>query len=210
VFLLDAGLNLNMRAFRNLRQANLETGVLRDMQFWAEIYPSAVRDEHIEFLDETGPAYLGVGLQSMDPAVLKMHQRTTDMSRFETVVRRLSDVTTVELQIIFGLPGDTPEGFRRTLDFALSMPAAVRAYHCLVLPDALLTRGLPEFAMTFDPVGLSMQSCLGWTAEEIDAMRAELASRSLLAGGRGGDFWWSFPAPAEALNRVRTARPMIA
>jgi radical SAM superfamily enzyme YgiQ (UPF0313 family) len=198
VFLLDAGLNLNIRAFRNLREANQRTGFLKKSLFWAEIYPSVIRDEHIEFLREIGPAYLGVGMQSMDQAVLRLHQRPSDSPRFEQAVRQLAAITTIELQIIFGLPGDTPEGFRRTLDYALSLPASVRAYHCLVLPDALMTRGLPEFNMVFDPSDLSMISCLGWSAPELAAMRAELEERARAAGGKIGRFWWSFPRHSRA------------
>jgi radical SAM superfamily enzyme YgiQ (UPF0313 family) len=193
VFLLDAGLNLNIRAFRNLREANRRTGFLKQSLFWAEIYPSIIRDEHIEFLQEIGPAYLGVGMQSMDQAVLKLHQRPSDSPRFEQAVHQLAAVTNIELQIIFGLPGDTPEGFRRTLDYALSLPAAVRAYHCLVLPDALMTRGLPEFDMVFDPGNLSMISCLGWSADALADMRLELDGRAHAAGGKVGRFWWSMP-----------------
>jgi radical SAM superfamily enzyme YgiQ (UPF0313 family) len=200
VFLLDAGLNLNIKAFRNLRQATAQTGVLKRMLFWAEIYPSAIRDEHLEFLRETGPAYLGVGLQSMDPNVLRLHQRPANSARFEDAVRRLAAVTTIEVQVIFGLPGDTPEGFRATLAYARSLPAAVRAYHCLVLPDALMTRGLPAWNMEFEPRTLAMSSCLGWSAEAITAMRAELKQLALAAGGNAGAFWWSFPPrfPARA------------
>src|SRR5262249_48077768 len=160
VFLLDAGLNLNMRAFRNLREANRRTGFLKKTLFWAEIYPSVIRDEHFEFLREIGPTYLGVGMQSMDQEVLKLHQRPSDSPRFERAGRDLAAVTDIELQIIFGLPGDSPAGFRRTLEYALSLPAAVRVYHCLVLPDALLTRGLPNWDMRFDPRNLAMVSCL--------------------------------------------------
>jgi radical SAM superfamily enzyme YgiQ (UPF0313 family) len=210
VFLLDAGLNLNMRAFRNLRQAAGETGFLADTQFWAEIYPAAIREEHLDFLREIGPAYLGVGLQSMDPAVLKLHQRQTDGPRFEEAVRRLAEVTTVELQIIMGLPGDTPEGFRRTLDYALSLPGTVRAYHCLVLPDALMTRGLPDWNMVFDPRSLAMTSCLGWSQDAILSMRQELLQKARLAGGKAGDYWWSFPAPSSIQQRQRSARAMPA
>jgi radical SAM superfamily enzyme YgiQ (UPF0313 family) len=193
VFLLDAGLNLNIRAFRNLREANRQTGFLKKTLFWAEIYPSVIRDEHFEFLNEIGPAYLGVGMQSMDPAVLKLHQRPSDSPRFERVVRELAAVTNIELQIIFGLPGDTPEGFRRTLDYALSLPATVRAYHCLVLPDALMTRGLPEWNMDFDPRDLSMKSCFGWSADAIGLMRDELDRRASRLGGKIGRYWWAFP-----------------
>ena len=198
VFLLDAGLNLNIRAFRNLREANRRTGFLKRSMFWAEIYPSVIRDEHVEFLHEIGPTYLGVGMQSMDQAVLKLHQRPGDSPRFEHAVRQLAAVTTIELQIIFGLPGDTPEGFRRTLDYARSLPASVRAYHCLVLPDALMTRGLPDFDMTFNQRDLSMISCLGWSAEAVAAMRAELDTRARTAGGKVGRFWWSFPRHSRA------------
>lgn len=198
VFLLDAGLNLNMRAFRNLRAAAEETGALRNTLFWAEIYPSAVRDEHLDFLSATGPAYLGVGLQSMDPEILRLHQRPTDSPRFEEAVRRLAGVTQIELQIIFGLPGDTPAGFLRTLDYALSLPAAVRAYHCLVLPDALMTRGLPDWDMKFDPRTLAMISCQGWTSRDIVAMRQELTRRTRAVAGKAGNFWWSFPPGGRA------------
>ena len=210
VFLLDAGLNLNMKAFRHLREAAAETGILRDMQFWAEIYPNAIRDEHLDFLCETGPAYMGVGLQSIDPAVLKLHQRPPDTSKFEANVRRLAAVTTLELQIIMGLPGDTPDGFRRTLDFALSLPVAVRAYHCLVLPDALMTRGLPEWNMRFDPRSLAMTSCLGWTEDAIVSMRRDLDQRAAVMGGSRGDFWWCFPMPEAVASRHRPVVGMVA
>jgi radical SAM superfamily enzyme YgiQ (UPF0313 family) len=193
VFLLDAGLNLNIRAFRNLREANRRTGFLKRSLFWAEIYPSVVRDEHLEFMREIGPAYLGIGMQSMDQAVLRLHQRPSDSPQFEAAVRALAAVTNIELQIIVGLPGDSPEGFRRTLDYALSLPASVRTYHCLVLPDALMTRGLPEFDMVFDPHDLSMISCLGWSAEALASMRRELDQRARSSGGKVGRFWWAMP-----------------
>jgi radical SAM superfamily enzyme YgiQ (UPF0313 family) len=195
VFLLDAGLNLNIRGFRNLREANRQTGFLKKTLFWAEIYPSVIRDEHFEFLREIGPTYLGVGMQSMDQAVLKLHQRPSDSPRFEQAVRDLAAVTSIELQIIFGLPGDTPEGFRRTLEYALSLPASVRVYHCLVLPDALMTRGLRDFDMRFDPRNLSMISCRGWSEDAIGGMRTELDRRARSSGGKLGRYWWSFPRP---------------
>ncbi len=65
-----------------------------------------------------------------------------------------------------GLPGDTPDRFRRTLDYALSLPTSVRAYHCLVMPDAVMTRGLRVFDMAYDPRTMAMISCLGWSGDD--------------------------------------------
>ena len=196
VFLIDAGLNLNARAFRNLNEAESRTQVLRRMSLWCEVYPSKVREEHLEFLDRVGASYLGIGLQSLDAAVLKAHQRPFGVERFETAVAALSGVANVEIQIIFGLPDDSPEGFLRTLAYARSMSADVRAYHCLVLPDALMSRSRPEWQLDFDPFTLEMRACPGWPPGTIQDMREHMTREALAAGGKAGDFWWYFPRSA--------------
>ena len=194
VFLLDAGLNLNAKGFRNLLEAEARVGVLRNTTFWAEIYPTHIKDEHLDFLSRIGTSYLGVGLQSLDPAVLKLHDRPFDRPRFEAALARLIPVAQCELQIIFGLPGDTPRGFLETLAYARSFGVGVRAYHCLVLPDALMTRGRDGWDMRYDPGNLSMISCLGWSADDIRQMRARLDHETASAGGKSGSYWWSFPS----------------
>jgi radical SAM superfamily enzyme YgiQ (UPF0313 family) len=193
VFLVDAGLNLNHRAFRNLRAAEARVGFLRQASFWSEIYPSLVREEHLEFLSSVKAGYLGIGLQSTDPAVLKDLDRPFDQRRLETVVRQVCDVAKAELQVIFGLPGDSPAGFRRTLEAARSMPVAVRAYGCLVLPDALMTRAKPEWRVRYDPVSLRMTSCLGWSEADLAEMREWIGAEARAAGGKAGEYWWHFP-----------------
>ncbi|HEX4985710.1 MAG TPA: radical SAM protein, partial [Burkholderiales bacterium] len=193
VFSVDAGLNLNHQAFRNLREAEKRVGILRKATFWSEIYPSLIKDEHLEFLSTVHATYLGIGLQSTDPAVLKDLQRPFDQRRLETIVGQVADVAEAELQVIFGLPGDSPAGFRRTLEFARTMPAGVRAYGCLVLPDALMTRGKPEWNIVFDPITLRMKSCAGWSEDELQSTRAWVTEEVRKAGGRYGDYWWYFP-----------------
>ena len=192
VFLLDAGLNLNATAFRNLAEANTRARHLKNTSFWAEIYPSTVRRQHLDFLESIGTSYLGVGLQSIDQAVLDAHDRKIKQDRFEPSVRDLAQVAELEIQIIFGLPGETPEGFLRTLDFALKMPGRVRAYHCLVLPDALLSRSRPEWDVRFDPVTMAMTSNANWSEDDFRRMRAKLDAMVKQHNGKSGTYWWSF------------------
>jgi radical SAM superfamily enzyme YgiQ (UPF0313 family) len=196
VFLVDAGLNLNPRAFRNLREAEARVGFLKTVGFWSEIYPSLIREEHLEFLSSVKAGYLGIGLQSIDPAVLKDLQRPFDQRRLETVVRQVCDVAHAEVQIIFGLPGDSPAGFRRTLEVARSLPVSVRAYGCLVLPDALMTRSKPEWNVRYDPVSLKMTSCKGWSEADLLEMREWIGAEARNAGGKAGEYWWWFPRNA--------------
>lgn len=191
-FLVDAGLNLNARAFRNLRDAEAQVGFFRSAFLWCEVYPTHFTEEHTAFLSSIATSYLGIGLQSIDPAVLKQLERPFDPRRFESVVRHLAKLARCEIQIIMALPGDSPEGFRRTLDYSRSLGVAVRAYHCLVLPDALMTRSQPEWNVAFDPVTLEMQSCAGWSPGQIADTRATLTREALASGGSAGQFWWHF------------------
>ena len=198
VFNVDAGLNLNAQAFRNLVAAEKKVGFLKQSGLWCEIYPSKINGDHLEFLSQCGPSYLGVGLQSFNPELLKRMQRPYGREKFGPAIEQLSRVAAnIEVQIIFGLPTDTWDGFLETLNYALSLPVTVRVYHCLVLPDALLTRGKPEWLMKFDPFTMSMESCVGWSETELLDMRTMLSRETIRCGGTSGQFWWSFPPPVK-------------
>jgi len=178
VFIIDAALNLNQKAFRNLAAAEREVGYFRENHLITEVYPSHITDEHIEFISAARDVTLGIGVQSLDKSVLKGVERPFDEARFRRIVQDLLSVaprTTIEL--IVGLPGDSPDQFRATLDRALEIGCGVRVYRCLVLPNALMTRAPASFAMEFDPYTLKMHSCLGWPRREFEAMLEELAGR---------------------------------
>jgi radical SAM superfamily enzyme YgiQ (UPF0313 family) len=180
-FSIDAALNLNARAFRNLKAAVEETGVFRELDFHCELYPSHFNDEHFELLAGMKQAEVGVGVQSLDPEVLKGVERPFDPERFESVVARVAEVASPTLLLIMGLPGDNPASFRRTLERCVSMGHTVHVYHCLVLPDALMTRAPQGFNLEFDPISLKMHSCLGWTADDFkrewDHLQAVVAAK---------------------------------
>jgi hypothetical protein len=175
VWLVDAALNLNPRAFRNLREAERRVGLLRERHFHTEIYPAHLTSEHLDFLGEIEADAVGIGLQSYDKEVLRRMGRPFDEARFETVVRDARAVVgSVHIELIMGLPGDRPEAFLRTLDRARALGADLRIYHCLVLPDALMTRAPAGADVCFDPHTLAMRSCDGWTARDFERIHAVL------------------------------------
>lgn len=192
--LVDAGLNLNIRAFRNLAAAEREVRVLRDVGLHFEVYPSQLTDEHLAFLSEIKLLTIGLGLQSYDKEVLRRMQRPFDEARFERVARDLASLGgDATIEIIMGLPGDGPETFLRTLERARSLPCNVRAYHCMVLPDALMTRAPSWADMRFDPSTLLMQSSAGWTERALRETGERLARLAEEAGGWSQGTFWFFP-----------------
>jgi radical SAM superfamily enzyme YgiQ (UPF0313 family) len=193
--LADAGLNLNNAAFQNLRSAAQQTGFLAGRGLICEVYPATVRREHLDFLRSVGDPYVGVGLQSFDSAVLAQVDRKYDEARFEEMLRALCEVAAVAVEVIMGLPGDSPKNFRRNFERARRLPCALRVYHCVVLPSALMIRSPPEHALVYDPVSLKMQSCLGWPPGAIAAEARFLDREAAQSGGQAGEFFWIFPPP---------------
>lgn len=203
LLLVDAGLNLNKPAFANLAQAATDTGFLKDRNLICEVYPAKVKDEHLRFLDGVGSPHIGVGLQSFDSDVLDEVERKYDEARFNTILTDLRSVAKLAIEIIVGLPGDSPEKFRRNFERARALPFALRVYHCLVLPSALMARSPVEHALDYDPVTLKMRSCLGWTRESLAETVAFINDQADRDGGATGEFFWVFPSPQSVRPRLR-------
>jgi radical SAM superfamily enzyme YgiQ (UPF0313 family) len=172
-WLVDAGLNLNSRAFRNLRQAEAEVGALKALgNFRCEIYPSHMTDEHLRFLQDTTAIYAGIGLQSFDAEVLKSVDRKFSEERFNQVVAEVgSIVPEATVEVMMGLPGDSPDNFKRAVEKVRKLPVNVRVFHVLVLPGALMKQAPRSFDLKYDPFTLEVISCRGWSRDDIEKTR---------------------------------------
>ena len=193
IAMTDAALNLNSRAFKNLAEAARRTGFLEDRYFDTEMYPALLKPAHLDFLAPTH-ASVGLGLQTATQSVLDRVDRRFKRKHFTRVVEDLAQVSTVTVEVILGLPGDSIEGFRETLRVLEDLPCNVRAYHCLVLPDAFMTReGTPE-ELDFHPITLELRSAPGWSERDLaeahewldeisNSTRTTLSSRAPVGDG---------------------------
>lgn len=166
VFFLDAAFNLSPRAFRALVAAEDKVGVLKDSVVHGHLYPTFLEDHHLEFFDRIKQVQASIGIQSFDVDVLERLGRPFDVARFEKVLGRIRGRLNFDIELIFGLPGDKPESFRRTVERSLELGDTVKAFKCLVLPDALLERAA-ELSIVYDPVTFQILSCEGWTAKDL-------------------------------------------
>lgn len=206
---VDAALNLNPRAFRNLAAAARESGLTKTMALSFEVYPSHLSEEHVAFLSECEAGVeIGLGLQSYDKDVLKRMQRPFDEKRFEHVARLLDSIgCNVALEIIMGLPGDNPDSFLRTLERAQNLPCELRIFHCLVLPDALMDRAPAWADMKFDPHTLAMQSCAGWSERDINDMVERLDKMRQFETFGEMAWHWQLPSRVAEPASDRTWKP---
>lgn len=168
VYVVDAGFNLSPRAFRNLVEAEKRVGALKSRTIFGHVYPTYIRDDHLEFFASVGHAEVAVGVQSFDEEALKKLGRPFDLTRFERALEEIKSCSSISIELILGLPGDNPASFRHTFEKSLQLGGSLRVFYCLALPDALLDRA-EEFNVSFDPETFKVRSCEGWTPESLHA-----------------------------------------
>jgi hypothetical protein len=85
-------------------------------------------------------ASLQIGLQTSEPKTAALIGRDFDRRRFRSRIGLLNEEGAVfGLDLIYGLPGDSLAGFRRSLDFALSCyPNSLDLFRLAVLPGTAL------------------------------------------------------------------------
>jgi hypothetical protein len=164
---VDAGLNLNKRAFRNLVEAEARTGALAGRYLDVGLYPTMLTDDHIEFVRRCR-SRVGLGLQTTNPEALVQQGRRYNDRLFENAVERLASVSDVTVEVIVGLPGDTLDGFKETMRRITDLPCSIRVYQCLILPDALLSEHAGDDRVKFHPVTLQVREVPGWSPRDLE------------------------------------------
>lgn len=193
--LVDAGINLNRRAFRNLAAAEKQVGFLAEQSLSCEVYASNLNEDDAAFLGSVNVGRIGVGLQSFNPDVLRLMQRPFDEKRFLRGLSMLRQVCGgVAIEIILGLPGDNPESFKRTVAKAMDLGAGnVHVFHALVLPDGLMTRAPEGSDVRFDPLTLKMTSCSSWSERDLGDTIEWMSRFTESSGGVSEVSFWRVP-----------------
>lgn len=111
---------------------------LSEVQEWTfEMNPATVSLEKAQLLLSHGVNRISMGVQSWDNALLKTLGRVHDAKQAERSyhVLREAGVTNVNLDLIFGVPGQTLEQWEHTLEKTLSLqPDHISAY-CLTYEE---------------------------------------------------------------------------
>lgn len=144
---------------------------------------------------------LQIGLQSAHDAVLKRINRRINPKDFEAKILHLHRAgATYGFDLIYGLPGDSLEGFLESLDFALALaPNHLDLFPLSVLPGTRLAETAPGFQLEHLPrVPYTVTSSPTFSAEDM-AQAARVAHACDLLYNQGRAVPW-FGLLIEALG----------
>lgn len=114
---------------------------LESAQCSIEMDPRGVTAARIAHLGSLGFNRISVGVQDFDPVVQRAVNRIQSVEETEVVLRAARDNRFVStgIDLIYGLPGQTPESFGATLDTLVRLaPDRVAIYHYAHLPKQFM------------------------------------------------------------------------
>lgn len=115
---------LSLRLLRGIVKAVFENfNVLPDAEFTVEANPESATLEVLSALREMGANRISIGAQTFDPEILRTIGRIhgpEDVAEAVEAARR-AGFSNVNLDLIYGLPGQTLEGFLSDIETALSL-----------------------------------------------------------------------------------------
>ncbi|HEX5774056.1 MAG TPA: radical SAM protein [Geomobilimonas sp.] len=150
VFVLDSTFN------RDLPLAKAVLRMIRKVaphiHFHFEVRSEFI-DAELARLFSTITCSLQIGLQSAHPAILKGLRRTLDPADFRARADLLNQAGAIfGFDLMYGLPGDTLEGFEQSLDFALELyPNHLDIFPLAILPGTPLAARAPSLGLDYLP-----------------------------------------------------------
>jgi len=138
---------------------------------------------HVNYLDQERLALIRdlrwetmiVGLQTITPEAQRLMKRAEQPDSFGQGIEQLATFATPEVELILGLPGDTLEGFKRSINFALGLPISVSVYRLRLDPWSRYLEKMEPMGIEADFHNLGrVLSVPGFSATEIDEAEAWL------------------------------------
>ncbi|MGE0041164.1 MAG: radical SAM protein [Vicinamibacterales bacterium] len=152
IYLMDPIFNLNAERAKAICRFIAEHNTA-GVPFHAEIWAEFVDEELAALFKAANFRFLEVGLQTTDQGALAAVERRLKLQPFLDGIRFLTQYDLpFELQLIHGLPDETPASFRQSLDFAASLdPPHLAAFPLMVLPGTELWRTATALGLEYDP-----------------------------------------------------------
>lgn len=152
IYLMDPVFNLNAARAKEICRFIAEHNQRR-IPIHTEVWAEFIDDEMARLMHEANFHHLEVGLQTTDANVLAITERRLKLGRFIEGIDHLKRHSVpFELQLIYGLPGETRATFRESLNFAASLkPPELQVFLLMILPGTELSRKTKALKIEFDP-----------------------------------------------------------
>jgi putative oxygen-independent coproporphyrinogen III oxidase len=134
--------------------------LVADAEITLEANPGTFEKDRFKAFRQAGVTRLSIGVQSFDDRFLKPLGRVHDAAQAMAAVAEAAQCfDTFNIDLMYALPGQTPDDLARDLDRALSFaPPHLSVYHLTIEPNTLFAKfppaGLPDEDAAYDMLDL--------------------------------------------------------
>ena len=187
--MLDPTFNFNKKTAKEILQ--LIRDKAPDIYFFFEVRAEFV-DEEMAKLFASINATLQIGIQSSSNDVLKNINRTINKDSFAYRVLTLHEAGAVYgFDLIYGLPGDTLDGFCKSIDFAMGLvPNHIDIFPLTVLPGTRLHETAAGLGLEYEPNNPYRAICTPEFSKDDMKRAEEIAQASDLFYNQGKAVPW--------------------
>jgi radical SAM superfamily enzyme YgiQ (UPF0313 family) len=119
---------------------------------FGELRAEGIDAEEARLLREAGFTEVEIGLQSLDPRAQELMGRKVNLKAFERGAKAMLDEgLTVRVDLILGLPGDTPDSVRRSIQYLhqSKLYCEVQVFNLSILPGTAFREEAQELGLEF-------------------------------------------------------------
>lgn len=153
IVLLDPTLN-QRRDLADFLRLLARYNANRQWTCFGELRAEGINAEKARLLREANFAEVEVGLQSLDPRAQQLMDRTVSLKAFERGAKALLDEgITVRVDLILGLPGDTPDSIRRGIEYLehSKLYSEVQVFNLSILPGTAFRHEAQQLGLRYQP-----------------------------------------------------------
>jgi len=148
---MDPVFNLDLKRAKEICKFIIQNNK-NNIPFHTEIRAELVDKELAELFYKANFKFLEIGLQSTDKDVLELVNRKLNFEQFVYGIKLLKDYSlSIEIQLIFGLPGDTIPSFMNSLEQVMALkPKYVRTFRLMLLPGTEIWNNSKKLGMVYE------------------------------------------------------------
>ena len=201
VSLIESTINLRKTRLQAVRDVLAEVDPEGRLSYHMELNPDLLDPSQLKILASVpGRLQIGFGLQSMDPRVLRALGRPPHRADLDQLLVQLSQVGEGLVEIMLGLPRQTPESYYQTLDYALELGTSILAFRTIVAPGTGLWQRARELGLRYDPQTFLVQRTPTFSAEELERAEQVTIDRLARASARRRGFYAAYTASDERMH----------
>lgn len=150
-WIMDAAINFADGPLERLARSVRAEDPGKNLKFWYFVQWSQFRDSQMPSFEALGADTIHIGLETSNKDLLASVRRPWDEAKVRHCVKSLSSIGRPVVDVILGMPGDTVDGFKRTLDFAASLDVNVLCFRLMLYPGSDFHRRREELGLKMRP-----------------------------------------------------------